>query len=130
MVFKEDENYGICSFDSLEINDREADLRKIREKIDEGVDVFNIEHGHIHNETKLLGDRISIWRKVSSSLAISVSYEEKHLHKLMPEFVEKLDPPLIAVSDSKEYKNAIFFRESEVAPEDSKHFEHFWYFTD
>ena len=30
LVFKEDEDYGICSFDSLETKDREADLRKIR----------------------------------------------------------------------------------------------------
>ena len=51
------------------------------------------------------------------------------LRKIMPKFVDQLDPPLLAISDSRSCEK-IFFRESKVAKSDNAHFNQSRYLTD
>lgn len=50
--------------------------------------------------------------------------------KILPKFVDQLDPPLLAISDSRTCEK-LFFRESKFAPKDALHLEDQpWFITD
>ena len=66
-------------------------------------------------------ETFGVWRLINperkDKIAISIQYEISDLGKMMPQFVDQLKVPLIAISDSRSLEN-IYFK-------DTSEFKHF-----
>ena len=58
-------------------------------------------------------------------IAVSIQYDLEDLGKMMPNFVDQLSVPLIAISDSRT-NTEIYFKDTSIG----SHFKNYWQFSD
>ena len=89
---------------------------------------------HIQIENELFGDinkTFGIWNEIKpdpekpAEIALTIQYDIDGLDKMMPQFVDQLKVPLIAISDSRSFERIYFSDTSQ-----GKHFEDRWDFSE